>query len=55
MFHKNLMLDFIFPTIAEFQYEYGKGSKADNYNEKYRSKFQKLKEKYNDGLIERKK
>tara|TARA_B100000519_G_C14049519_1_gene346687 strand:- start:273 stop:521 length:249 start_codon:yes stop_codon:yes gene_type:complete len=54
MFHKSMWLDFILPTIKQFQDKYGKGSRENNYNEYFKNKCEKLWEKYSKNLEERK-
>ena len=46
MFHENLFLDFILPTIQRFHKRHGKGSKDNNYNKEYKIPIEKLSEKY---------
>jgi len=46
MFHENLFLDFILPSIQTFFHKYGKGTKDNNYNKLFKTSFEKLVEKY---------
>jgi len=36
MFHENLFLDFILPTIQRFHLQHGKGTRENDYNKEYK-------------------
>ena len=54
VFHENMFLDFILPTIERFHLKHGKGSKDNNYNKGYKEPMQRLMGKYTKKLDARK-
>ena len=54
MFHENLFLDFILPTLQRFHDQHGKGSRENNYNKEYKANCERLLDKYNKKMDARK-
>ena len=54
MFHENLFLDFILPSIQNLFHKYGKGNKDNNYNKPFITSFEELVNEYADKLESRK-
>ena len=54
MFHENLFLDFILPTIERFHLQHGKGNNDNNYNKEYKLLCERLVEKHFKKLEARK-
>ena len=42
MFHENLFLDFILPSIKTLFNRYGKGNKDNSYNLQFKTKYEEL-------------